>query len=615
MLPQSSFLLFHALVEMFAAIISFGVFMISWDARRFSRSSFFLIVGPAFALVGTADILHMLSYKGMGTSSSGSADQATQLWVAARAIEALAVLAAVLLASYPIRPVQPLAAALLVGGTLLAAITQWKIFPTCYVDGVGLTNFKIVAEYVFVGVKLVTGVGLWMLRRHFDSTAARWLAAYLGLSAISELAFTSYIGVYDGLNQAGHVLKVAAFLALYLATSKAVLQRPYSALFRDLQQARDALEDTVAERTRDLAEANDLLMTLIESSPLAIFANDVEGRVILWNSGAERVYGWTALEALGQPLRTASPDKLEEQERMIRQVLEGTPLVGSELERLRKDGSTVIVRDYAAPLRAADGTVRGVVSLVMDITAERAAERAVRQGDERMRGLMSSLPDAILTVNEHGIIESASAAVERLFGYGPAELIGNKATLLMPADLAAIHDRCVAAHMASGRPVDHSAREVTARRKDGSSVPIEIALNEMSVDGRLLYVGVLRDITDRLRQRAQKAAMERELMRAQKMEALGSLAGGIAHEVNNMLTPILGLSEVALLRLPQDSPVRGNLENVVEAASRARDILRKVLAFSRATGPFAVAQSASGGPAAGAHRPAARRPAGLPAAR
>lgn len=583
-MSQSGFLFFHAIAEVFAAIISFGVSSIAWNTRRIARSSFFLIIGPAFALVGLLDVLHLLTYKGMGTYGDGGANLPTQLWVAARASEAVAVLAGVLLAGRPVRSEVPLALTAVVGAGLLASLFTWRIFPACYVDGIGMTPFKIVAEYGFVALKLGTGVVLWRQRRWLDPLAVRWLALYLIISGASELAFTSYIGVYDGMNQLGHVLKVAAFVAIYGATVKAALQRPYTSLFRDLQAARDALETTVAQRTRDLVEANDLLSTLIESSPIAIFANDTQGRVVLWNAGAQRLYGWSAEEALGRPLRTAPPDKQAEQQAMINLVLAGTPSLGCELQRLRKDGSPVIVRDYAAPIRAADGSIRGVVSLVLDVTAERAAERALRQGEDRLRGLMANVPDAILTVSEQGLIESANDAAERLFGYTPAEMVGCNVKMLMPHDMAAEHDGFLLSRLESGagRMIGRGPREILARRKDGSSLPVDLALNEMRVDGRRLYVGVLRDISERLRERQEKAAMERELMRAQKMEALGSLAGGIAHEVNNMLTPILGLTEVALLRLPGDSPVRPNLEKVVEAAERARDILRKVLAFSRA---------------------------------
>ncbi len=582
-MTELQYLLFHTLAELFAVVVAFGVFVVAWNTRRYARASFFLVAGLGFAVVGGLDLLHTLAYKGMGLFPGDDADLPTQLWIAARYTEVTSVLVGVALARRAVSPDRAAGLALLWAAVLGAAIFWWDVFPVCYAEGQGLTPFKIGSEYLIIALKAATAALLLLRPEAFDAAVRRTLIGYLAISALSEMAFTSYIGVYDGVNQLGHVLKVVAYAFLYKATVRAALVTPYAVLFRDLQAARDNLEATVAERTAALASANRTLDALFAASPLAIMAMDLEGRVTLWNPAAERLFGWTAAEVVGGRLPTADSSERPYQSATFARVLGGQAHMGLELERRRKDGSTVAVRSFSAPLYGEDGVVCGLMSMVADISAEHEAQRAVRSREERLRGVMDNVPDAILTVSEQGVIETCNRAAEHLFGYQAGELIGRRVETLMPADMAEDHRRYMREYVAGGPPrlIGRGPREVTAVRKDGGVIVVDLGLNQMTVDGRRLFIGVLRDVGERVRARQQHEAMQLELQRSQRMEALGNLAGGIAHEVNNMLMPVLGLTEVAMRRLPDDSPARANLEMVAEAATRASAILRQILTFSR----------------------------------
>jgi len=261
-LRQHSYLLFHSVVEMFSIIVACGIFMIAWNSQRYHENGYFLLLGVGYLCVAVVDLAHTLAYKDMGVFYGyPEANLSTQLWVAARYVEAgtLLLAPAFLLRRLPSSVgVAGLAA---VGSGLLAVVfAGW--FPTCYGKG-GLTVFKVVSEYV-ICVLFAGSIGLLVRhRRRFAPEVLRLIVLSLAVSIGSELAFTLYVRVYDEMNLIGHVLKLISFYLIYKAVIETGLTRPYDLLFRDLKQARDALrdsrdqlEDRVRERTAELAEAN-----------------------------------------------------------------------------------------------------------------------------------------------------------------------------------------------------------------------------------------------------------------------------------------------------------------------------------------------------------------------
>lgn len=582
-LAQANFLLFHTLVETFSVVVAFTIFVVAWNSRHFSDGHFFPWIGIAYLVVGTLDLLHAFSYKGIGLLGDGGANLPTQLWVTARYVEAVSWLLAILLER---RQRLSHAHALGYGAALATGIAVafgFDLVPDCYVEGQGMTGFKLASEYAVIALKVVTA-GL-VLRSGLHPRVRVLLVASLATGGAAEVAFSGYLDVYDSANQVGHLLKVAAFFLIYRATVETGLVEPYKLLFRRLQAAHDGLEVTVADRTRELARANEALAesnarldALIKASPLAIIALDADRRVTLWNKSAERMFGVLAAGKLGRPLR---PDVEANLGAMLASAYSGECVEGLETTLPRTGGGEAHVRVYCAPLLEADGTIAGVVTVNADIGGELAARQSLLDSERRLSGILSSVSDAIITIDERGLIQSFNPAAEAVFGYGASEVIGRNVSILMqPAD-AALHDSYVRRYVetGSGRFLGAGPREFTARHKDGHEVLIDLQVNEtVTAEGRL-FIGVARDISARRRAAADKQALERELAQAHKMEALGNLAGGIAHEVNNMLVPIIGLADLTLRRAPPD--LHANLGKILTAAERARDIVGRVLTFSR----------------------------------
>jgi signal transduction histidine kinase len=237
------YLLFHSIAELFSTAVAYAIFAIAWNARRFYRNAFILVIGVASIFVGSLGLFHALAYKGMGVFPGDSANPATQFWIAARGLFALSLLTASLLLGRKLKVMALFLSYTLITGLLLCSILVWRIFPICYIDGPGggLTPIKIWLEYVICLVLLVGLFLLWKKRAEFDPDVFLFLVAAFILSIAAEIAFTCYASVYSRANMLGHIFIIASYYSLYKGIVQVALSRPYDLLFRELKQQHKAL--------------------------------------------------------------------------------------------------------------------------------------------------------------------------------------------------------------------------------------------------------------------------------------------------------------------------------------------------------------------------------------
>jgi signal transduction histidine kinase len=256
LLSRVNYLLFHSSVEVFSIVIAFAIFAIAWNARRMMDSNYMLFIGIACLFVGGVDLLHTLAYRGMGVFPEQGSNLATQLWIATRYMLSFSLLAAVFFADRKFRPSAVMAGYFAVTALLLGSIFYWGNFPTAFIEGVGLTPFKVASEYV---ISLILLSAIWLLytkRSAFSGSVVKLMVAAMAVSIAAEMAFTLYTDVYGVANVIGHLLTVVSFYLIYKALIETGLTKPYDLLFRDLKQNEIAL----GEYTNELTEVNDRLV-------------------------------------------------------------------------------------------------------------------------------------------------------------------------------------------------------------------------------------------------------------------------------------------------------------------------------------------------------------------
>ena len=253
---------------------------------------------------------------------------------------------------------------------------------------------------------------------------------------------------------------------------------------------------------------------LLRDSADAIVVMDFGGRIVAWNRGAQRLYGYTQAEALELNIRDLmSGDRLDATLEVMRRVARGEAMPAFDTQRRTRDGRMVDVSATVALLFDSAGNPESLAATERDITArrraedetrmlnarleQRVAERAaeLQHSEEQIRAILDATADAVVTIDILGRIATFNRAAERIFGYAANEVIGEKVTMLIPPQERVGHYgyKATATRSYASRLIGRS-HEISGRRKDGSIFPIQLSVN--SVEGRDLFVGVARDMTE-----------------------------------------------------------------------------------------------------------------------
>ncbi|MFO7816560.1 MAG: MASE3 domain-containing protein, partial [Desulfovibrionales bacterium] len=419
-LSYYNFLLFHTIAEIFSIVIAGCVFIISWNSRRNVEGSAIPLLGIAFLSVAVLDGLHTLSYKGMPFFPEYDANLPTQLWIATRYLEAISLLAFSLLMGrrFSLR-LTFLGYAALTATIIILAFS--RNFPDCYIEGQGLTAFKICSEYLISFILIGTMAVVYKTREQWDKLIYRLIMFSLTFTILAELAFTFYVDVYDLSNLLGHYFKIISFYLIYKAVVVTGISNPQSILFRRLRESEDRY-DSLTKNIQGIAFRGDLDFNLIY----------IRGQV-------EKITGYT-------------PDEFEEKRISWKQVMHPDDMkkmresgaqkdlltvsghsINREYRILRKDGQIRWLNETIHNVPDSRGKPVYVEGIMLDITEKKQAEETIARQANILNSLLNAIQESALLVDRDETILHANSTLANRWQMPTKKLIGRKLTDTIPS--------------------------------------------------------------------------------------------------------------------------------------------------------------------------------------
>jgi PAS domain S-box-containing protein len=344
-------------------------------------------------------------------------------------------------------------------------------------------------------------------------------------------------------------------------------------------RAAEASHRVTADQSRARAERLDAIFNTAVDGIIVI--ND-KGIIEAVNHGAERLFGYPAAEAMGRNVNMLMPPPYhgEHDGYLQRYLSSGQAKIigtGREVTGRHRDGHT-----FPLHLSVGEMTIGGerkFTGMLHDLSARVRLEEQLRSSESRWRSIIGSAVDAIIVIDQFGRIEAFNPAAERLFGYSEGDVLGQNVNLLMPSPYHEEHDRYLARYLATGAAkIIGIGREVTGRRKDGTTFPVHLSVGEFTLGGERRFTGILHDLSMRVQ-------MEEQLRERAALARLGEMAAVIAHEVRNPLAGISGAVQMIGAQLPAESRNQAMVKEIVGRIDSLNEMLKDLLVFARPPQP------------------------------
>lgn len=257
------------------------------------------------------------------------------------------------------------------------------------------------------------------------------------------------------------------------------------------------------------AQADRILAAIADASGDAIIVKDLDGVILTWSRGAERLYGYTADEMTGRSVAALTPAGQTDDLGGILDRIKAGNSVNHDATRQAKDGRQVDVSLTVLPVSDSAGRIVGAVSIERDLTAQKRTKLGQQTSELRWRAIVESAVDGIVVIDAKGRIEAFNPAAERLFGYKEREVLGRNVTALMPPPYRDEHDGYLTRYLSTGAArIIGIGREVAGLRRDGTVFPLHLSVGEVSIAGEKKFTGILHDLTERVELEARLRSSE-----------------------------------------------------------------------------------------------------------
>lgn len=326
----------------------------------------------------------------------------------------------------------------------------------------------------------------------------------------------------------------------------------------------------------------------IEGSGIGTWDLDPSSRQLTWSNTARRLFGVSAEQPIDYDLflsRLDSGDRDRTVEAVNRSIKTNCKF-DMQYKVRGQSGTGRWVRALGAIVRDTAGKKPArVAGIVLDIDNEKHLEDALKTQENHLRSILDTVPDAMVVIDKHGVMQFYSSAAERQFGYTEREAIGQNVSILMPEPDRGRHDGYLSRYLATGdRRIIGIGRIVTGKRKDGTTFPMHLTIGEMQSAGEPYFTGFVRDLTEHQQTQARLQELQSELVHVSRLSAMGEMASALAHELNQPLSAISNymkgsrrlLASISDSNAPQ---IEAALDKAAEQAIRAGQIIRRLRNF------------------------------------
>jgi len=322
--------------------------------------------------------------------------------------------------------------------------------------------------------------------------------------------------------------------------------------------------------------------SIVDSAVDGIVVIDERGRIEAFNPAAERLFGYSETEVVGHNVNLLMPSPYHEEHDgyLARYLQTGAKKIigiGREVTGKRKDGTTFPLHLSVGEMVV--GGERKFTGMLHDLTDRVSLEQRLRASEARWRAVVESAVDGIIVIDTRGRIEAYNPAAQRLFGYTEQEVNGQNVSMLMPSPYHEQHDSYLARYLETGfQKIIGIGRDVTGKRKDGTTFPLHLSVGETSLGGERKFTGILHDLSTRV-------AMEEQLREQAALARLGEMAAVLAHEVKNPLAAVRGAIEVIGTRLPSGTRDAAIVKEIVARIDSLNELMKDLLLFARPPRP------------------------------
>lgn len=344
------------------------------------------------------------------------------------------------------------------------------------------------------------------------------------------------------------------------------------------------------EATEALRESETKLRTIIEHSNELFYIHDSKYTLTYVSQTSKDLLGYAPEDLKQKWIQFIKDNPLNKHvsEFVRKAIATGERQPPYLLRMKKKDGTPILLEIDESPVKDAAGRVVAISGAARDVTEQKGIEQRLLKSEKGFRDLFDSISDLIYTQDLDGRFISVNLALSTLFGYERDEVIGKRATDFMKPEMRAFFERD---YLEPIKTKGYQGGITSYFTKKGEELYIEYRSSWVEPDDGEPYIsGSGRDVTDRVLARREIKRLQNQILHSQKMEALGLMAGGVAHDLNNILSGIVSYPELLLMDLPQDSPLRRPIETIKESGMRAADVVADLLTIARgvATGKEAL---------------------------